>query len=194
MGLSPLWDPEVRTVAPKNRLDTCRNQFARYLHICLHNKQRNLSSLFIRLHRTSMRRTRQLDFLLSYYRPKRSFGQGNIFTPVCHSVHREGGSGKENPPRPDTPPNGEPPWTRPDTPPDGEPPPQTRHPPDGEPPPRPDQTPSLMENPPPGWRTPHPHGMENPPGGRLRHTVYDRPVRILLECILVRLCYPTNRN
>ena len=22
------------------------------------------------------------------YRPKRSFGQGNIFTPVCHSVHR----------------------------------------------------------------------------------------------------------
>ena len=25
------------------------------------------------------------------YRPKRSFGQGNIFTPVCHSVHRGGG-------------------------------------------------------------------------------------------------------
>ena len=25
------------------------------------------------------------------YRPKRSFGQGNIFTPVCHSVHRVGG-------------------------------------------------------------------------------------------------------
>ena len=25
-----------------------------------------------------------------YYRPKRSFGQGNIFTPVCHSVHRGG--------------------------------------------------------------------------------------------------------
>ena len=24
------------------------------------------------------------------YRPKRSFGQGNIFTPVCHSVHRGG--------------------------------------------------------------------------------------------------------
>ena len=23
-----------------------------------------------------------------YYRPKRSFGQGNVFTRVCHSVHR----------------------------------------------------------------------------------------------------------
>ena len=29
-----------------------------------------------------------------YYRPKRSFGQGNIFTPVCHSFcSRGGGSG-----------------------------------------------------------------------------------------------------
>ena len=30
-------------------------------------------------------------FLLTlhyYYRPKRSFGQGNVFTPVCHSVNR----------------------------------------------------------------------------------------------------------
>ena len=26
------------------------------------------------------------------YRPQRSCGQGNIFTPVCHSVHRGGGS------------------------------------------------------------------------------------------------------
>ena len=26
-----------------------------------------------------------------FYRPKRSFGQGNIFTSVCHSVHRGGG-------------------------------------------------------------------------------------------------------
>ena len=24
------------------------------------------------------------------YRPQRSCGQGNIFTPVCHSVHRGG--------------------------------------------------------------------------------------------------------
>ena len=26
----------------------------------------------------------------SYYRPKRSFGQGNIFTPVCHSFCSQG--------------------------------------------------------------------------------------------------------
>ena len=25
-----------------------------------------------------------------HYRPQRSYGQGNIFTPVCHSVHRGG--------------------------------------------------------------------------------------------------------
>ena len=31
-------------------------------------------------------------FLYNYfYRPQRSCGQGNIFTPVCHSVHRGGG-------------------------------------------------------------------------------------------------------
>ena len=24
---------------------------------------------------------------INCYRPKQSFGQGNIFTPVCHSVH-----------------------------------------------------------------------------------------------------------
>ena len=40
----------------------------------------------------------------------------------------------------------------------------------------PDGGPPGMENP-PGWRT--------PPGYRLQHTVYERPVRILLECILV---------
>ena len=28
--------------------------------------------------------------LIHFYRPKRSFGQGNIFTPVCHSVHGGG--------------------------------------------------------------------------------------------------------
>ena len=29
--------------------------------------------------------------IFNFYRPKRSFGQGNIFIPVCHSVH--GGRG-----------------------------------------------------------------------------------------------------
>ena len=48
---------------------------------------------------------------------------------------------------------------------------------------------------PPGPHTPHgpPPGTRPPPGSRLQHTVYERPVRILLECILViiiitRLC------
>ena len=68
-----------------------------------------------------------------YYRPQRSLGQGNIFTRVCHSVHRGGsasGLGRHPPqqtpppladtPRADTPgadtPPGRPPLA--DTPPD----------------------------------------------------------------------------
>ena len=93
-----------------------------------------------------------------HYRPKRSFGQGNIFTPVCHSVHRGGGLARRTPPRHGgTPPRACPP----------------RH---GEP------HPGMEERPPPGMENPP------PPRSRLRHTVYDRPVRILLECILVHLC------
>ena len=34
-----------------------------------------------------------------YYRPQRSCGQGNIFTPVCHSVHRGGLPGRTPPAR-----------------------------------------------------------------------------------------------
>ena len=33
-----------------------------------------------------------------YYRPKRSFGQGNVFTPVCDSVNRGGGVPDQTPP------------------------------------------------------------------------------------------------
>ena len=48
-----------------------------------------------------------------------------------------------------------------------------------------EQTP--LEQTPPGPDTP----LEQipPPGSRLRHTVNERPVRILLECILVFNCY-----
>ena len=64
--------------------------------------------------------------ILSCYRPKRSFGQGNIFTPVCHSVHGGGGWGvvpdqhnppswDQTPPRDQTPPGPDPP--EPDPPP-----------------------------------------------------------------------------
>ena len=101
------------------------------------------------------------------YRPQRSCGQGNIFTGVCLSTG--GGEGvclsacwDAIPPRMEGTPPG---W---------------RNPPDGEPP--------RMENP-PGWRPPpdgEPPQWRTPPGSRLQHTVYERPVRILLECILVR--------
>ena len=57
--------------------------------------------------------------------------------------------------------------------------------------PRMENPPPQMENPPspwdgeppPGWRAP-PHMESPPPGSRHQHTVYERPVRILLECIL----------
>ena len=77
-----------------------------------------------------------------------------------------------------TPPDqGEPPWTR-QTPPrhQGDPPPRQ-----GEPP-RTRQTPRTKENPPRPDRPPRPG---RPPGRRLQYTVNERPVRILLECILV---------
>ena len=47
----------------------------------------------------------------SHYRPKRSCGQGNIFTPVCNSVHR--GVCQREPPRPGRPPTPQPPPPRP---------------------------------------------------------------------------------
>ena len=94
-----------------------------------------------------------------YYRPQRSCGQGNIFTPVCHSFCSQGGRGSASmhagiPPREQIPPGADqPPRTRPTTPPrPGRPPrnrqtlPQSRHPPDqADPPPGPDRLP-----PPPG--------------------------------------------
>ena len=74
------------------------------------------------------------------YRPKRSFGQGNIFTPVCHSVHRGGEY--------------------------------------------------LIRHTPLGPGTPP--GQVHPPGCKLRNTVNDQPVRILLECILVSCTFREN--
>ena len=119
---------------------------------------------------------------LNYYRPQRSCGQGNIFTPVCHSVHggvclsacwdttpqeQTPSLGADTPPGSDTPPRADPleqtpPWNRP--------------PLGADTPPREQTSPSSR----------HPLGADTPPpGSRLRHTVNERPVRILLECILV---------
>ena len=116
---------------------------------------------------------------------------------VCVILFTGGVSG-QNPPR-----QGEPPRTR-QTPPGTR---QTplgpgRHPPDqadplprqGEPP-GPGRTPQTRETPPPDQADPlgpdppdqaDPPGTgRHPPGRRLQHTVNERPVRILLECILV---------
>ena len=61
-----------------------------------------------------------------YYRPQRSCGQGYVFTRVCDSVHRGGGSGQgELPPGRENPP-----------PPQDQTPPWSRHPPEQTPPPR----------------------------------------------------------
>ena len=56
---------------------------------------------------------------MSNYRPQRSCGQGNIFAPVCHSVHRcRGGGGipegtEADPPGADTPQSRHPPGANP---------------------------------------------------------------------------------
>ena len=126
---------------------------------------------------------------------KRSLGQGNIFTPVCHSVHRGGlpsrrPPGKEAPPGRETslgrrhPPARETPlgWRHPPW--QGDP-PGRRHPRQGDPPGR--RYPPGGRHPlpweggtPPSRETPR---KESPPPRRLLL----RAVRILLECILVSI-------
>ena len=87
-----------------------------------------------------------------------------------------------DPPGRETPWQGDPPYPR-----QGETPPTTETPQQGEPPPS-NENPPGRENPPPAGRTPPRQG-EPPP----RHTVNERPVRILLECILV-LCIGFKRK
>ena len=94
------------------------------------------------------------------YRPQRSCGQDYVFTRVCDSVHRGGLQAGRTPLG-----QGDPPRPRENPPDQGDPPDQ------GEPP-RPGRPPRTRETTP-------------PPGSRLQNTVYERPVRILLECILV---------
>ena len=66
---------------------------------------------------TVRRNLRFIPFLKSvYYRPQRSCGKGNIFAPVCHSVHKGGGGGIPEGTETDPPPPGAdttPPGTRP---------------------------------------------------------------------------------
>ena len=104
-----------------------------------------------------------------YYRPKRSFGQGNIFTPVCHSFCSQGGSTW-----PGTPPGpGTPPWDqvhppRPGTPPGTRyTPPGTRYPPSGTRSPPWTRYPPSWDQVHPSWDQVHPSWDQvHPPGTR----------------------------
>ena len=62
--------------------------------------------------RRHFQKSQHLTIYVSY-RPKRSFGQGNVFTPVCHSVNR-GGVPDQAPPKDQA---GTPPWDQAGTPP-----------------------------------------------------------------------------
>ena len=118
------------------------------------------------------------------YRPQRSCGQGNVFTRVCHSVHRGWGCLPQcmlgyHTPLQQTPPGSSHPPLGAET-------PQSRQPPPGA-----DTLPRAGTP-----KSRHPPGLSThtpPPGSRLRHTVNDRPVRILLECILVLICLWTSK-
>ena len=81
--------------------------------------------------------------------------------------------GPGRPPQDQAPPG---PGRPPKPPPDKARPPKTRHPPD--------QADPLDKAPPRPGKTP-PDQADPPPGSRLQYMVYERPVRILLECILV---------
>ena len=135
-----------------------------------------------------------------FYRPQRSCGQGNIFTGVCLSTGGEGvclsACWDARPPgdQADTP------WDQADTLPDQADTPRDqadtplgpgRHPPGTrQTPPSPqDQADTPRDeadtpHPPKTRQTPRDQAY-TPPASRLQHTVYERPVRILLECILV---------
>ena len=113
----------------------------------------------------------------SCYRPQRSCGQGNIFTPVCHSVHRGGSASMHAgipPPLDQTPPwdQAAPPRIRP-PPRDQADPPQIRPPLGPGRPPRtrqtpPDQTPPPQDqaDPPGTWQTPPWDLVDLPPPGK----------------------------
>ena len=109
-------------------------------------------------------------------------GQGNVFTGVCDSVNRGGACW--DPPKSRHPPEQTPLQSR-------HPPPKSRHPPGADTSPgrrhppgsrHPARADTPQEQTPP--RSRHPQRAD-PPQSRHRHTVNERPVRILLECILV---------
>ena len=126
---------------------------------------RNTVRVSVILHQMKLStiRIRTSIVIIHYYRPPRSWAKVMF---LQASVILSGGrvSGRENPPSRETPPAGRPPGRQ--MPRD-----QT---------PR-DQTPHRRQTPPRRQTPWH----QTPPGSRLQHTVNERSVRILLECILV---------
>ena len=121
-----------------------------------------------------------------FYRPQRSCGQGNVFTGVCLSTGGEGVClsacwDARPPPRDqaDTPRTRQTPPDQADPPGPGRPPSRTRQTPPGPGrPPRTRQTPpDQVDTPRDQADTPRPPGKQTP--------AYERPVRMLLQCILV---------
>ena len=82
---------------------------------------------------------------ISNYRPQWSCGQGNIFAPVCHSIHGGGGipEGTEADPPGSRPPWSRPPWEQTPPPPQDQTPPRADYPPPT--PPRTRHTPPPRE-------------------------------------------------
>ena len=119
-------------------------------------------------------KTCQIGSILAVYvyRPQRSCGQGNVFTGVCLStggrVSASVHAGMPAPPGP------------------GRHTPQTRQTPRDQAGPPTQADPQGPGRHPPRTRPDTLRDQADPPSGsRLQHTVYERPVRILLECILV---------
>ena len=152
-----------------------------------------LSEGFIQQQSTNMKS--QFAGIVRFSQAAMKLGQDNIFTSVCLSI---GGRGvclsacwdipnppwRRQPPGPGTPLEQTPPDHTPrkqtpphgaDTPPGSSHPPRPDTPPGSSHPPRPDTPPGSS----------HPPRPDTPPGSRLQHTVNERPVCILLECILV---------
>ena len=133
--------------------------------------------------------TFSLKLMISNYRSQRSWAKV-IFSQAPRDQADPPGPGRPPLDQADPPGPGRPPRTRqtPPSPPDQaddpprpDRPPQTRQtPPDQTDPPRPGRPPWTRQTPPDQADTPH-------PTPRLQHMVYERPVRILLECILVRI-------
>ena len=140
-----------------------------FRHVCIFSQVNSyLLWFFFQMAAKLVGMQQSLVSIIFHYRPQRSCGQGYVFTRVCDSVNRGACLRQTSPSWEQTPRSRQPPPPGLDTPPRST--------------PR-EQTPQSR---PPRPQVRHPSPLEQtPPRSRLRHTVNERPVRILLECILV---------